>query len=73
MRGFIDVIGANQSSQYNHFDSAIDKRTQTFDIQLLYFPHEVKASMGGTRYIPGTHFRIVHTHHIHKYILCRNY
>ena len=36
----------SQSSQYNHFDSAIDKRTQTFDIQLLYFPHEVKASMG---------------------------
>jgi len=57
----------SQSSQYNHFDSAIDKRTQTFDIQLLYFPHEVKASMGGTRYIPGTHFRIVHTHHIARY------
>ena len=25
----------------------------------MYFPHEVTAAMGGTRYVPGTHLRIV--------------
>ena len=47
-----------QMSQVNHQDSTIDPRT-TFDIQLLYFPTAVTKEMGGTRYIPGTHLRIV--------------
>ena len=45
-------------SQETHQDSTIDPR-QAFDIQLFYFPHEVTADMGGTRFIPGTQFRIV--------------
>jgi len=47
-----------QMSQQNHQDSTIDPR-KTFDIQLFYFPTEVTKEMGGTRYHPGTHLRIV--------------
>jgi len=50
--------GDKSLSQHTHQDSTIDPR-QTFDIQLMYFPHAVTADMGGTRFIPGTHFRKV--------------
>ncbi|MEM9622779.1 MAG: phytanoyl-CoA dioxygenase family protein [Pseudomonadota bacterium] len=46
------------TSQPTHQDSTIDPR-QAFDVQLLYFPHEVTPDMGGTRYIPGSHLRVV--------------
>ena len=58
--------GAPGVSQHTHQDSTIDPR-QTFDIQLLYFPHEVTATMGGTRYIPGTHLRVVSEGAIGRY------
>ena len=60
--------GANkrQMSQGNHQDSTIDPRS-TFDIQLFYFPTEVTKEMGGTRYHPGTHLRIVNEFAIAKY------
>lgn len=59
---------ANQRhmSQQNHQDSTIDPRN-TFDIQLFYFPTEVTKEMGGTRYHPGTHLRIVNEFGIAKY------
>ena len=57
----------NTNSQHNHQDSTIDPRENVFDIQLLYFPHEVKDNMGGTRYIPGTHLRRVHESQIARY------
>ena len=47
-----------QKAQATHQDSTIDPR-QAFDVQLFYFPHEVTLDMGGTRFIPGSHFRIV--------------
>jgi hypothetical protein len=50
--------GIRASNQHTHQDSTIDPRT-TFDIQLMYFPHEVTSEMGGTRFVPGTHLRIV--------------
>lgn len=53
-------------SQNTHQDSTIDPR-QAFDIQLMYFPHEVTAAMGGTRYVPGTHLRIVSEAAIGRY------
>ena len=37
------------------------------DIQLFYFPTEVTKEMGGTRYHPGTHLRIVNEMAIAKY------
>ena len=60
--------GANkrQMSQGNHQDSTIDPRS-TFDIQVFYFPTEVSKEMGGTRYHPGTHLRIVNEFAIAKY------
>ncbi len=53
-------------SQNTHQDSTIDPR-QAFDVQVFYFPHEVTLEMGGTRYIPGTHFRIVSEASIGRY------
>ncbi|MCY4147190.1 MAG: phytanoyl-CoA dioxygenase family protein [Chloroflexi bacterium] len=41
-----------------HADSIIDLRTH-FDVQLMYFPHDVPLEMGGTLLLPGSHFRRV--------------
>ena len=41
-----------------HADSIIDVRTH-FDIQIMYFPHDVPLEMGGTLLLPGSHFRKV--------------
>ena len=32
---------------------------RAFDVQIMYYPHDVTPEMGGTRFIPGTHLRIV--------------
>jgi hypothetical protein len=53
-------------AQHNHQDSTIDPR-QAFDLQIMYFPHDVSADMGGTRFIPGTHLRIVSETAIARY------
>ena len=53
-------------SQHTHQDSTIDPR-QAFDVQLFYFPHEVTLEMGGTRFVPGTHFRVVSEAAISRY------
>ena len=58
--------GARGASQHTHQDSTIDPR-QAFDIQLMYFPHAVAADMGGTRYVPGTHLRVVSEAAIGRY------
>ncbi|MBT6572265.1 MAG: hypothetical protein HON21_16660, partial [Gammaproteobacteria bacterium] len=53
-------------AQHTHQDSTIDPR-RAFDIQLMYFPHEVTAEMGGTRFIPGSHLRRVSEASIGRY------
>ena len=63
---FYEKTNQRQMSQVNHQDSTIDPRT-TFDIQLFYFPTAVSNEMGGTRYHPGTHLRIVNEMGIAKY------
>jgi hypothetical protein len=55
-----------QRSQPTHQDSTIDPR-KAFDAQLFYFPHDVTLDMGGTRFIPGTHFRVVSEAAIGRY------
>jgi hypothetical protein len=45
-------------AQGMHADSIIDTRT-AFDIQIMYFPHDVPLEMGGTLLVPGSHFRRV--------------
>ena len=53
-------------AQNTHQDSTIDPR-QAFDVQVFYFPHEVTLAMGGTRFIPSSHFRIVSEASIGRY------
>ena len=54
------------ASQHTHQDSTIDPR-QAFDLQIMYFPHEVTSEMGGTRFVPGTHLRVVSEAAIARY------
>ena len=63
---FFNTNNSRQMSQPNHQDSTIDPR-KTFDIQIFYFPTDVTKEMGGTRYIPGTHLRIVSESGIARY------
>lgn len=58
--------GIDARSQDLHQDSTIDPRL-TFDIQLLYFPQAVTREMGGTRFLPGSHLRLVHESSIARY------
>ncbi len=53
-------------SQHLHGDSIIDTR-MPFDIQLLYFPHDVPPEMGGTLLVPGSHFRRINESDIARY------
>ncbi|GAA2371291.1 hypothetical protein GCM10010404_28150 [Nonomuraea africana] len=45
------------SAQPLHADAIIDTRPDAFDVQLMYYPHEVSAEMGGTLLVPGSHLR----------------
>ena len=49
-----------------HGDSIIDMRMH-FDIQLMYFPHDVPLEMGGTMLLPGSHFRRVNELDVGRY------
>ncbi len=56
---FVHVRGADRApSQHIHQDSTIDPRLH-FDLQLMYFPKKVTREMGGTYFLPGSHFRRV--------------
>jgi hypothetical protein len=50
-----------------HADSIIDLRLNDFDIQIMYFPHEVPLEMGGTLLLPGSHFRRVNENDVSRY------
>jgi hypothetical protein len=63
---FYRAEGREPVAQHYHQDSTIDPR-RAFDIQLMYFPHEVTAAMGGTRFLPGSHLRIVSEAAIARY------
>lgn len=54
------------SAQGMHGDSIIDTR-MAFDIQLMYFPHDVPLEMGGTLVVPGSHFRRINEMDIARY------
>jgi len=55
----VHVREPNQGkAQGLHADSIIDVRT-AFDIQIMYFPHDIPLEMGGTLLLPGSHFRKV--------------
>lgn len=44
-------------AQNLHADAIIDVRTDAFDVQLMYYPHDVTLDMGGTLSVPGSHLR----------------
>lgn len=58
--------GVPHAAQPTHQDSTIDPR-RAFDVQIMYFPEEVTAAMGGTRFIPGTHLRMVSEAAVSRY------
>lgn len=63
----VHVRQPNQgSAQGLHGDSIIDTRMH-FDIQLMYFPHDVPLKMGGTLLVPGSHFRRINEMDIARY------
>jgi hypothetical protein len=63
---FYQRLGQPNVSQHTHQDSTIDTR-RAFDIQIMYYPHPVTPAMGGTRFVPGTHLRIVSEAAIARY------
>lgn len=63
----VHVREANEgSAQGLHADSIIDTRLD-FDIQIMYFPHDVPLEMGGTLLLPGSHYRKVNEMDIARY------
>ncbi|MEM7737473.1 MAG: phytanoyl-CoA dioxygenase family protein [Deinococcota bacterium] len=63
----VHVREPNQgSAQGMHADSIIDTRMD-FDVQLMYFPHDIPLEMGGTLLLPGSHYRRVNEMDIARY------
>ena len=63
----VHVRQANEEvAQGLHGDSIIDTRMH-FDIQIMYFPHDVSLEMGGTLLLPGSHFRRVNELDVGRY------
>lgn len=63
----IHTRAANEAqSQHLHGDAVIDTRMH-FDIQLMYYPHDIPLEMGGTLLVPGSHFRHINESDIGRY------
>jgi Phytanoyl-CoA dioxygenase (PhyH) len=74
------LVGPNPSHDHNvvhvrepggpgqplHADEIIDTRLR-FDIQLMYWPHDVALEDGGTFFVPGSHFRRINDQDIARY------
>lgn len=60
------VPARNPHAQSWHADAIIDLRDH-FDIQFYYFPHDVTLEMGGTKILPGSHFRRINESEIARY------
>ena len=57
---------AESHAQPLHADAIIDTRLP-FDIQLMYYPHDVPLEMGGTLLVPGSHLRRVNETDVGRY------
>ena len=63
----VHVRQANEGqAQGMHGDSIIDTRMH-FDVQLMYFPHDVPLEMGGTLVVPGSQYRRINEADIARY------
>ncbi len=61
------VPAGRLQAQSWHADATIDPREDAFDLQLMYFPHDLPVEMGGTMLLPGSHLRMVHETSIARY------
>lgn len=61
------IPAGSKGLQDLHCDAAIDSFDPTFDIQVFYFPEDVPAGAGGTRFVPGSHLRMVHENSVARY------
>ena len=53
----VHTVDANhEHGQIWHADAIIDTRLH-FDVQLFYFAHDTPREMGGTMFLPGSHYR----------------
>jgi|TARA_Y100001934_G_scaffold33986_1_gene38505 hypothetical protein len=60
------VDAGHEHGQIWHADAIIDTRMH-FDIQLFYFAHDTPREMGGTMFLPGSHYRRVSESDIARY------
>jgi hypothetical protein len=61
------VEGGHLGAQHWHADSIIDARPLAFDIQAMYFSHDVPKETGPTLILPGSHLRRVSNGSISRY------
>ncbi|GJM38428.1 MAG: hypothetical protein DHS20C19_17950 [Acidimicrobiales bacterium] len=61
------IPSGSQGFQDLHCDAAIDSFDMTFDIQVFYFPRALEPGAGGTRFVPGSHLRMVHENSVARY------
>jgi hypothetical protein len=54
-------------AQKMHGDAIIDPRLDSFDMQLMYYPHAVTLDQGGTLSVPGSHLRRINESDIGRY------
>ena len=65
---FVHLLPAGSTyAQHLHVDAVIDSRDPSFDVQLFYYPTEVKPGEGGTRFVPGTHLRHTRAEGVARY------
>ncbi len=53
------IAAGSEYIQPLHIDAITDSDDPTFDVQLFWYPREVRAGEGGTRFVPGSHLRRV--------------
>lgn len=64
----VHMVGAHDKRGANlHQDNVLDLRENAFDIQLSFFAHDVTKEMGGTLFVPGSHFHKPRIHPVTRY------
>jgi len=65
---FIHLLPAgSEYKQHLHVDAIVDSADPSFDVQLFYFPEDVTAGAGGTRFVPSTHLRRARAEGVARY------
>ncbi|MGH0031293.1 MAG: phytanoyl-CoA dioxygenase family protein [Myxococcota bacterium] len=65
---FVHFLPAGSAyGQHLHVDAITDSADPTFDVQLFYYPVDVRPGEGGTRFVPGSHLRRVRAEGVSRY------